>query len=114
MKKRIMCIYLLVLLCVISICSCLNKTKLFNEQSNINLNYNNIIAYNSFWLTNDSICYLQDSLIQNYYMVTTKSKIKICQNGGMGYGKIQRYGQRIYLLDEIGTDDEFTSNFRLK
>lgn len=78
------------------------------------MNYNNITNYCDFWMTTDSICYLKDSLVQTYYMVDQSSKTKIGENNGYGSGKIQRYEEKIYMLEESENIDEYTSKFDLK
>ena len=78
------------------------------------MNYNNITNYCDFWMTTDSICYLEDSLVQTYFMVDKNSKTKIGTNNGYGFGKIQRYEEKIYMLNELDNIDEYNSKFELK
>lgn len=78
------------------------------------MNYNNISNYCGFWLTDDSICYLDDSLVQVYYMVGENSKTKIGITNGYGFGMIQRYEGEIYILDVSKVIDEYNSSFELK
>jgi len=62
------------------------------------MNYNNIANDCGFWLTTDSICYLDDSLVQKYFMVDENSKTAIGMNSGYGFGKIQKYEDKFSLL----------------
>lgn len=91
-----------------------DKLALYSPQDTINFNYNNISTNNSFWMTNEKICYLEDYLFQFYSMVTEKEKSIICGNGGYGFGTVQQYGNSIYMLDEIKFIDEGNSNYLLK
>lgn len=95
-------------------CSCSTNSTPYKNQELIAMNYNNITNYCDFWLTTDSICYLEDSLIQKYFMVDKNSKTKIGVNNGYGFGKIQRYEEKIYMLDESDIIDEHNSKFELK
>jgi hypothetical protein len=107
-------------ICIISLllslflCSCSANSALYHTQEEIKFNYNNISAYNDFWLTNESVCYLDDSLIQNYYILSEKGKSKISSNSGYGFGVIQNYGSKIYMLDECKSIDEYNSMYLLK
>lgn len=83
-----------------------DKSALYSPQGTINFNYNNISANNSFWMTNENICYLEDFLYQCYSTVTEKEKSIICANSGYGFGTVQQYGDSIYMLDEIKFIDE--------
>lgn len=78
------------------------------------MNYNNITNYCNFWMTTDSLCYLEDSLVQNYFLVDKNSKTKVGENKGYGFGKIQRYNEKIYMLNESDHTDEYNSKFELK
>lgn len=85
-------------------CSCSKIKVPYDVQENINLNYNNISAsYNNVWLTNESICYLEDALVQYYCLVSGDKKTKICSNHGGGSGRIQRYGNKIYMMEEYSS-----------
>lgn len=111
MNKGICIICLLLSLCL---CSCSANSVLYSPQEGIEFNYNNISAYNDFWLTNESICYLEDTLIQNYCLVAGSNKKFLCSNSGNGFGKIQNYDSKIYMLDEYKIVDEYNSEYRLK
>lgn len=78
------------------------------------MNFNNITNYCNFWMTTNSICYLEDSLVQTYFMVEKNSKTKIGVNNGYGFGMIQKYEEKIYMLDESDNIDEHNSMFQLK
>jgi len=98
-KKLI--IYLFVFICLLRLCSCSTSTTTYEESEKIGMNYNNISNYNGFWLTSDSICYLDGSIIPKYYLIDKNAKTKICMSSGYGSGKIQRYDNKIYILDEV-------------
>lgn len=110
MKKTIVLLFLGLLF----MSSCSAKPTTYKNQEEISLNYNNITNYCDFWMTTDSICYLEDSLVQTYFMVDENSKTRLCANGGYGFGKIQRYEDKIYMLDESDSIDEHNSMFKLK
>ena len=109
MKKIAICLLLSVCLC-----ACSAGSGSYVKQDQIELNYNNISAHNDFWLTNESICYLEDNLVQNYYMATENGRSRLCSNGGYGFGIIQQYGNRIYMLDESDYIDEANEDYLLK
>ena len=111
--NRMSAIALVAILCLSILCSCYDKTS-FTPQDGIEMNYNNISAYNNFWLTDDAICYLEDNLLQYYCLLNIEKKSIIASNGGFGSGKVQRYGNKIYLLDETESIDEENSCFELK
>ena len=110
MKK----ILVLIFLCLLFMCSCSVEPTTYKNQEKVSMNYNNITNYCDFWMTTDSICYLEDSLVQTYFMVDKNSKTKIGTNNGYGFGKIQRYEEKIYMLDELDNIDEYNSKFELK
>lgn len=91
-----------------------DKSALYSPQGTINFNYNNISANNSFWMTNENICYLEDFLYQCYSTVTEKEKSIICANSGYGLGAVQQYGNLIYMLDLNKYIDEYNSIYLLK
>ena len=111
-KKLI--IYLFVFICLLRLCSCSTSTTTYEESEKIGMNYNNISNYNGFWLTSDSICYLDGSIIPKYYLIDKNAKTKICMSSGYGSGKIQRYDNKIYILDEVDFVNECNSKFKLK
>lgn len=110
MKK----IVALIFSCLLFMCSCSVEPTTYKNKEVININYNNITNYCDFWMTTDSICYLEDSLVQTYFMVDKNSKIKIGTNNGYGFGKIQRYEEKIYMIYESDSIDEYNSKFELK
>lgn len=110
MKK----IVALIFSCLLFMCSCSVETTTYKNQEIISMNYNNITNYCDFWMTTDSICYLEDYLGQVYFMVDKNSKTKIGANSGYGFGRIQRYEEKIYMLDELDIIDEYNSKFELK
>ena len=105
MKK----IFVLIVLYLLLMCSCSSKFSAYGNQEKISMNYNNITNYCNFWMTTDSICYLEDSLVQKYFLVDKNFKTKISENKGYGFGKIQRYNEKIYMLDESNNIDEYNS-----
>lgn len=100
--------------CLLFLCSCSTDSTTYKNQELIAMNYNNITNYCDFWLTTDSICYLEDSLIQKYFMVEKNSKTKIGVNNGYGFGKIQKYEEKIYMLDMVSFINERNSKYELK
>lgn len=111
MKKTICVICSLLSLCL---SSCSTGSTSYKTQSGIEFNYNNISAYNDFWITNDNICFLEDSLFQNYFLANENGKKRIDSNQGYGFGKIQQYGKKIYMLDQHNVIDESNSDYQLK
>ena len=109
--KKIVVVCMLLILCFTS---CLGNSEFYVTQEGIEMNYNNISSYNDFWLTNDSFCYLNNSLIQEYVLVNESSKTKIGTNNGYGFGKIQKYKDRIYMLNECRAIDDYNSEYELK
>lgn len=113
MNKTICAICSLLSLCLF-LCSCSTGSTSYKTQRGIEFNYNNISAYNDFWLTNESICFLEDSLFQNYFLVNENGKRRIASNQGYGFGIIQQYDKKIYMLDERNSIDERNSDYQLK
>lgn len=113
MDKKYIAIILALFYCFMWLCSC-STNATYNTQEKIKTNYNNISNYCDFWLTNDSICFLDNSLFQKYYLIEKNSKTKIAANGGYGFGKIQRYDNNIYMLNEVEFLDERNSKYELK
>lgn len=111
--NRIRMIALGIVLCMSILCSCYDGAR-FIPQEGIGMNYNNISAYNDFWLTDESVCYLEDNLLQYYCLLDSNKKSIIASNEGFGFGKIQRYGDKIYMLDETASINEKNSLFELK
>ncbi len=107
-------IAVLIIICLLFLCSCSINSDTYNNQETIGINYNNAINDCRFWLTTDDICYLEDNLIQSYFMVDKNSKTKIGTNGGYGDGTIQRYEDKIYMLHTSTNIDENNSEFELK
>ena len=107
-------VYLFAFIYLLGLCSCSTSNTIYEESEIIGMNYNNISNYNGFWLTSDSICYLDGSIIQNYYLIDKNAKTKICTSSGYGSGKVQRYGNKIYILDEDDFVNECNSKFKLK
>ena len=99
---------------ILFLTSCSKNSNFYTPQDGIGMNYNNISSYNDFWLTNDSFCYLNNSLIQEYVLVNESSKTKIGTNNGYGFGKIQKYKDRIYMLNECRAIDDYNSEYELK
>lgn len=115
MSKPVVIISIIILCLSVCLCSCSgNKSTLYSPQETINFNYNNISTKNAFWMTNENLCYLEDYLFQDYYMVTEKEKIRICGNGGDGFGIIQQYGDLLYMLDEKDIIDKNNFHYLLK
>ncbi|MBR6513266.1 MAG: hypothetical protein IKT46_00390 [Clostridia bacterium] len=105
-------IVLVIVSCLLFLCSC-SANATYKNHETINMNYNNITNYCDVWLTSDSICYLEHSIGQKYYMVDNTSKTKISENGGYGFGMIRRYDDNIYMLNETSSIDEYNSEFEL-
>jgi hypothetical protein len=95
-------------------CSCFSGCAKYDNQEKIGTNYNNITNRCRFWLTTDSICYLNNSLFQRYILVNKNNKRIIGFSAGYGLGEIQRYGDKIYILDQVASKDERNSKFSLK
>lgn len=111
MTKRIA---IVIIICLLFFCSCSTDLTTYKNQELIEMNYNNITNYCNFWLTTDSICYLEDSIVQKYFLVDKNSKTKIGVNNGYGFGMIQRYEDKIYMMNESSNIDECNSYFELK
>lgn len=94
--------------------SCSKSSKAYQKQEGIMFNYNNIDKNSGVWLTNDNVCYLEDMLLQSYCLVSENGKKRICSNNGYGFGKIQHYGDKIYMLDCYTYIDEQNSDYLLK
>lgn len=105
MKK----IAIVVAFCLLFMCSCSTSSDIYENQENINFNYNNISNYAGFWLTTDSICISEHSIFATCFIVDKTSKKKI----DFGLGKIQQYGDKIYILEETSSFDD-NRNFRFK
>ena len=110
-KKLIFCLLLIFTLCS---CSFKPESAKYSTQENISFNYNNIDKAADIWLTNENLCFLKDNLIQNYYLVNENGKKKICSNNGYGFGEIQDYGDKIYMLDLKEDIDEENAYYLLK
>ena len=114
MVKKLTVVSWAMFLCLLYLCSCSTGSAIYEVQEKIRMNYNNISNYNDFWMTSDSLCYLDDSLVQKYFLVDKNSKTRIGTNSGHGSGKIQKYDNKIYILDESNVIDEYNSEFELK
>ena len=112
MKKNLfICLCVLVCVCCLSSCS---FSALECMPDDINMNYNNIRNRNGYWLTSDSVCYLSSSLFPTYYCVNKSSRINLGMSGGYGTGSVQRYRNKIYILNQTDFVDERNSVFELK
>ncbi len=110
--KKVSCLLSILILLFLSSCS--TNSNVYQTQDGITFNYNNIGTSSGIWLTNESICYLEDMLWQNYYLVSDNKKERICSNNGYGFGRIQHYGDKIYMLDCCTYIDEQNSDYLLK
>ena len=105
---------IVILSCLLLMCSCFSGCAKYDNQEKIRTNYNNITNRCRFWLTTDSICYLNNSLFQRYILVNKNNERTIGFSAGYGLGEVQRYGDKIYILDQVASKDERNSKFSLK
>lgn len=111
--KKILSIYLCIFMCVCCLSSCTASKMECAPPDGANINYNNIGFGGGYWLDNNSFCYLSSSLTRKYYIIDAISKTQIGSNGGYGDGKIQKYGDKIYMLHCIDNVDEYNSTYEL-
>ncbi len=110
MIKKCTALLISCLLLMLSLCSCSTKDTVYNNTETIELNYNNISNHCELALSTDRMCYLNNYLIQPYFMADKDSKSIIGLNGGYGDGKVQIYGNKIYMMHiykTSQTDDKY-------
>ncbi len=102
-------IAILILVCLLVLCSC--SAERYTNTEAVELNYNNITNSNRFWLTTDTVLYMQDYLVQPYFMADKSSRKIIGYNNGYGSAGIQRYDDKIYMMhitaDADGSNYEY-------
>lgn len=94
----------LVVVLVIGIMMCFtacNRDVRYTQQRDINLNYNNVTADNSFfWLTNDVNYFVRAPFMTiNYYSITDGAQKKITSALNGTSAKIQAYQDQLLMLD---------------
>lgn len=108
MKKTVALIFA----CLFFVCSCSAELATYKNQEKVNMNYNNITNRTQFWLTTDSICYSQEILGQIWFLTDKYSTEKIDEIVSCNH--VQRYGEKIYLLDSVSFVNERNSKYELK
>ena len=97
--KRVLMVILF--LCVAVGCTGCQKNYSYTSQENVNINYNNVSADNSFfWLTEDT-CYYASAPVyfNNYYAITSEGRQKITSASSQSFAKILSYNNVLYMLD---------------
>ena len=100
-------------MCVCCLSSCDASRMECAPPDGANINYNNVGFGGSYWLDSDSFCYLSSSWPRAYYIVDQNSKTRIGSNGGYRGGKIQKHGDKIYMLYKVDVVDVHNSIYRL-
>jgi hypothetical protein len=98
MRKGIAVI--LALIIMMSLSACTRGVK-YIPQENLNFNYNNITADNSyFWLTNKEGYYSEAPFMTiNYYSITNQGRRKITSASNGASAKVQAYDDQLLMLD---------------
>lgn len=105
-------IAIVILSCLLYLCSCSTDSTKYKNQEKIEMNYNNITNGIHFWLTTDSICYSQGVLTQKWFLTDKNSTARINKISSCNH--VQRYGKKIYLLDSVVFVNERNSKYELK
>ena len=103
MKRAIAAILAIFL---IILCAGCGKTYLYVEQNDIQTNYNNISANNSyFWLTEDAFYFPKAPLFDiKYYSISGDRCQKLYSAKNGAFARVQAYDGTLYTLDWVNED----------
>ena len=95
------------IICLFALCGCTPK-RVYSPPENIALNYNNVSAHSTMWLTNEGYCYLEYGLFNRAYYYATRSGVqRLCNNNGYPLGRAQQYdSDTIYIMEEHHEADD--------